>query len=173
MFIKLIRDVIDGRLVRLNGFVVDIDLPSQSFALCRIHRPLAWVVALRRHAAMPGSIDDRIESSGRPDIDDGGDMDDDTHPRRRCIDVNLTNGASIFDTDGTPIRLGDVNEGERATVVGKIPPDAGPPPRDVRLPHADGARPGTFEHRVGLGERQLRPGHGAVRALAPLGATAT
>ncbi|MEM7119373.1 MAG: DUF4382 domain-containing protein, partial [Chloroflexota bacterium] len=122
VFIKVLRNVLDGRLTRLHGFVEDIDLDEQRFALCRLHRPLAWLRAVRAHGPHPDSADFRLESEGAGQSEEEIEQDEDidrTHPRRRCIAVSLNENASIFDTDGTPVELADVVERDRATVVGK------------------------------------------------------
>lgn len=150
VFVRVVRDLFDGRLVRLHGFIEDIDLDAQAFSLCRLQRPLAWLPGLQRHGAEPGSIDfvagmdgfgtgvDEVEIPGI----------DPDHPRLRCVDVQLTEDASLFDTDGTPIALSDVDDGERATVVGRLHAGA-----DRRLEMLAFlvlmGPPGTFEHRVG------------------------
>lgn len=151
VFVRVIRDLLDGRLVRLNGFVERIDLDARSFSLCRLQRPLAWLPLLRRHGAHPASIDFQAGmDGGGTAISDVVEIPgiDREHPRLRCVAVHLLDDASIFDTDGTPIQLRDVTAGERATLVGRLRPT-----RDRRLELFASLMgmgpPGTFEHRIG------------------------
>lgn len=154
VLVRVMRDLLDGRLVRLNGWVTAIDLDSQSFSLCRLRRPLAWLHDVRTHGPHPRSADHRAELSGAGareadfEIAEIEGMDR-RHPWRRCVDVNLTGDASIFDVDGTPIRLGDVRERERAMVIGRVRPTRDRPIEMFASLVLMGP-PGTFEHRVGM-----------------------
>jgi hypothetical protein len=150
VFVRVVRDLLDGRLARVHGFVRNVDLDTRAFELCRVRRPLAWLAHLRRHGAEPGSVDADVASLGAaaPHTE----LPDDTdpwHPARRCLPVQLTEDASLFDDDGTPIRLRDLGEHEPATVVGRLHPS-----RDRRL-ELFGALVlvgpvGTFERRLGI-----------------------
>ncbi len=159
VFVRVVRDLFDGRLVRLHGFIEDIDLDAQAFSLCRLQRPLAWLPGLQRHGAEPGSIDfiagmdgfgTGVEEVEIPGIDPD-------HPRLHCIEVGLAEDASLFDTDGTPTRLSDIEEGERATVVGRLHPTTERRLEMLAFLVLMGP-PGTFEHRIGTVASDLDPG---------------
>jgi hypothetical protein len=101
----------------------NIDADAGSFDLCHMRRPLAWVkdrISDRwEHAEIPRPV-----SAASVDENGDGEADDDQrhHPIYRCVKVKLTDSASIFDEDADPIRLGDVEEGERASVIGRVHP---------------------------------------------------
>jgi hypothetical protein len=123
IFVKILHNVLDGRLTRLHGSVRNIDVDAGSFELCHMRRPLAWVHDKLRnrwaHDEMP-----RPSSRLMVDNDNDGESDEDQrhHPLYRCVKVELTDSASIFDENADPIRLGGVEAGERATVIGRVHP---------------------------------------------------
>jgi len=149
VFVRVVRDLLDGRLARLHGRVANIDLDARSFDLCQLRRPLAWLHRVGMYGPQPGSADALAEAmGGGSSARDAVDFDR-WHPQRRCIGVSLTSDASLFDDHGLPIRLGDLSAGDPATVVGRLHPS-----RDRRL-EMFGALVlvgpiGTFESRLGI-----------------------
>lgn len=91
VFIKIIKDRFDTKLVRLTGVVNNLDTLGDDFDLCRIQ-------------AQGYLIDDDI-SDGRP----------------YCVQVNTRDAnASFFDANADPIRFDDLNNGDIVTVVGRF-----------------------------------------------------
>ncbi|MBW2383517.1 MAG: hypothetical protein JRG92_07770 [Deltaproteobacteria bacterium] len=123
IFVRVVHDVLDGRLTRLHGSVQNIDVDAGSFDLCHMRRPLAWV---HNRAQNRWEHDEMPRPTTRPASDEDGDgeADDDQrhHPLYRCVKVQLTDSAGVFDENADPIRLGDVDEGERATAIGRVHP---------------------------------------------------
>lgn len=81
-----------GKLLRLHGVVQDLDREERDFELCETH-------FLR---------DEDDEDSEADDIRDG------------CVEVVLEDDASIFNIDGEPVMLDAVENGDEATVFGRV-----------------------------------------------------
>jgi len=108
VFLKILRDHFDGRLVRLHGVVDDVDAEAGTFELCRLRRPLPWIGALAHRAAR--ALDARgVGLPERPLI-------------RRCVGVTLLGRGAVFGDEGTPVGVEGLEEGGRATVIGHVAP---------------------------------------------------
>ena len=148
-----IREVIDGRLVRLSGRMTAIDLDNQRFSLCRISRPLAWLPEKQSHGPHPDSADHRLKVS----------MEDFTqtaqeiaqrksvgprHPWRRCVEVVLSEEASLSDQDGNPLQLEEVEDKSPVVAIGRVRPTRGRPLAMLSTFVGIG-EPGAFQTRRG------------------------
>jgi hypothetical protein len=91
VFVNVLSDVFDGKLVRYSGTVESRDDVAWTFELC--NTTLSW----KRH-----SDDD--------DDDDG----------TRCLTVQVDEQTSLFDADGTPTTFDMIMVGERATAIGRL-----------------------------------------------------
>ncbi|MDG2048633.1 MAG: DUF4382 domain-containing protein [Myxococcota bacterium] len=125
--VQPIKELLDGRLTRLQGHVEEIDIERQTLSLCRLRRPLAWLSNQKTHGPHPNSADHRIESisvHSRDSLDELAieQKVDPQHPWRRCIEVSLSAHASVFDSDGSPILLEEIEEESPAVVVGRVRP---------------------------------------------------
>ncbi len=104
VFVEVLQSIFAGRLVRVHGLVRNIEANSASFELCHLRRPMPWLSLSGAHE----------------------DLDEDSHPPiRRCIDVGLLEDGSLFDENGDPARLADMENGDPATVIGHVTPAAG------------------------------------------------
>jgi hypothetical protein len=91
VFIKVVKDKFDTKLIRQRGTIENLDYYSEAFDLCP------------------------IEAEGQPVSDD---KDDDYSD---CVRVNTTDApASIFDDLADPITFMELAEGQIATVVGRL-----------------------------------------------------
>ena len=81
-----------GKLLRLHGVIRDLDREERNFELCQTH-------FLR-------------------DADDDEDDVDDI--RDGCVEVVLEDDASIFDSNGDAVTVDDVENGDEATVFGRV-----------------------------------------------------
>jgi hypothetical protein len=128
IFVEILENAFEGKLVRLHGLMRDIDADTGSFDLCHVERPRPWLIELGRHARSHAEMADGLgggrDEAGAPLEDTGaGDRDDIPEDRlslRRCLDVHMLDDGALFDENGEPIRLGSVEEGQRATVFGHI-----------------------------------------------------
>jgi len=90
VFIDIVTDAFVERFVKLHGVIQDIDSADQEFELC--------------DTEIPVQIDEHS-------------MD---YNSRGCVDVQVTRNTSIFDINGMPAAFGDLEEGEQATVFGRL-----------------------------------------------------
>ena len=148
-----IREVIDGRLVRLSGRMTAIDLDNQRFSLCRISRPLAWLPEKQSHGPHPDSADHRLKVSKEDFTQTAREIAQrksvgPRHPWRRCVEVVLSEEASLFDQDGNPLRLEEVEDKSPVIAIGRIRPIRGRPLAMLSTFVGIG-EPGTFQTRRG------------------------
>jgi len=91
VFVKIVTDSFGTKLVRLEGFVDNLDAASGSFELCRIQ-------------AQGELLDD--------DSEDGDPY---------CVTINTTQAnASFFDSDGDPTTIKNLADGDFVTAVGRF-----------------------------------------------------
>ena len=90
VFVDVMTEAQFGKFVRLHGVIEDIDNNDREFKLCK--------------TAIPVRIHEDEE-------------DDNT---RGCIQVDVVDHTSIFNTDGQPASFADLVEGEATTVYGKF-----------------------------------------------------
>lgn len=90
VFVDIITDAFKERFVKLHGVIADIDDEDREFRLCKTN------IALR-------------DATDRPD--DGS---------LRCVEVDATSDTSIFDISGKPVGFADLDNGEEATVFGRL-----------------------------------------------------
>ncbi len=91
VFVKIVTDSFDTKLVRLEGIVDNLDVANGSFELCYIH-------------AQNELLDD--------DSEDGNPY---------CVAVNTTRAdASFFDSNGDPTTINNLEDGDRVTAVGRF-----------------------------------------------------
>jgi hypothetical protein len=129
IFARPIRNVTDGRLARLHGKLQNIDEQSQSFELCHMKRPRAWLHDQARHGERPRPSHDVGMGPGGSRLDVAQAeasierADERHHPRLRCIAVDFAAGASIFDSNADPMD-GITAElaGAEVSVAGRIHP---------------------------------------------------
>ena len=79
-----------ARLVRLEGTIEEIDLDQQRLELCDTHRV--------------------FRAEGR----------EDRSPLSGCVDVRIGPDTSIFDADGEPASLADLDEGDELAALGRF-----------------------------------------------------
>ncbi|MCO6413313.1 MAG: DUF4382 domain-containing protein, partial [Thiogranum sp.] len=90
VFVNVLRNVVDGKFIRLHGVVQDIDDNDNEFELCRTDVPVR-------------------QDDGHHDTD-----------APACVEVQVVDSTSIFDEQGQPAGFGDLVEGEEATVYGRF-----------------------------------------------------
>jgi hypothetical protein len=93
VFVDIITDAFKERFVKLHGVIHDVDDTDREFKLCRT------TIA----------------------VCDSDDEDDDT--TLGCVEVDATDKTSIFDGSGKPMSFGALDEGEEATVFGRLTRD--------------------------------------------------
>lgn len=137
---RIVRNILDGRLARLRGIITSIDAETQTFRLCHMRRPQAFLSMEEGHGRHPD----------RPAVDAPlPEREERHHPRNRCIGVSLAESASIFDENGDPVDgIGEDANGTHAMVAGRLRP------HDQRIEMTSFLMlmgpPGTFKHHRGI-----------------------
>ena len=109
VFVRHVRHLFDGRIVRLHGHVENLDPTTARFDLCHLRRPLAWL--------QNRGVWEYTEAS-----DASGSMGPDHQPPTRCRRVELTDPASIFDAQGEPTSIRALSDGDELTAIGRMAP---------------------------------------------------
>ncbi len=99
VFVKIIQRLIDQKLVRLKGEIQDLDAEHQAFRLC---------------------LDNTAFTTARMGSGDGQESGDDGSSSNRCVDVFVSAGTSIFNSQAEPIAFGDLKAGDQATAIGRL-----------------------------------------------------
>jgi hypothetical protein len=98
VFIDILKGIFDtDKLVRLKGFVRNLDKATETFALCPTSETPYW----------PTSA-----------LYDEGRDDDLKHLNNRCVTVDASEGTSIFNSDGNPADFSALDEDDFVTVTG-------------------------------------------------------
>lgn len=123
VFVKIIgKDLPDlDKTLRLHGVIEDLDRDAGTFRLCRTHFENGDL------KPTPKDDDGGKDSDHDSDTDSESDSDDndEQRPERRgCVFVTIDDETAIFAPNGKPVGLTEVENGDEATVYGKVPQDA-------------------------------------------------
>ncbi len=129
VFVRKLERLHDGKLVRFHGRAWRIDETNETFELCHLRRPLAFLLALRRHDR-PDEVTESGETAAAAASDTEASAASDTtfgassdrhHHHFRCIGVAMRDGA-YFDEAGEPVDFDAIEAGAHLTVVGRADP---------------------------------------------------
>ncbi len=98
VFIDILKGIFDAdKLVRLEGFVRNLDTATETFALCPTSETPYWPTS----ALYDEDRDDDLK-----------------HLNNRCVTVDAAVGTSIFESDGNPAGFPALDEDDFVTVIG-------------------------------------------------------
>lgn len=143
---RVIRDAADGKIARLRGTIDNLNEDSQTFELCQLKRPHAWLKDKGHHGyparpdakptgrpggkPMPRPGDKPMPRPDgapmlRPNLDAVAQEDAEARhdPRTRCTAVSFAAGAALFDSNADPVALLTADQvGTHASVAGRLQP---------------------------------------------------
>ena len=136
---QIVKNILHGKLARLRGTITSVNEESQSFRLCQMRRPDAFISIAEGHGRSPElpAVDAPLPAN-----------EEKHHPRRRCIGIALSQFASLFDENGDPIEsLTEDDQGIQAMVAGRVHPSGSKMKMTAHLILFGPA--GTFQHPRG------------------------
>jgi hypothetical protein len=96
VFVDIVGSIFAGNLVRLEGFVNDIDAANKTFALCKSDGAFQ---------ATTSSLDEDYGKGTNHLVDN-------------CVTIHVSDATGVFDTNGDPAGFDDLQAGDFVSVIG-------------------------------------------------------